>query len=130
VTLLSCGKQCGPLQAPLIVLIKGKVHEGKLLVAGTGRGYGHPLSDAEGFTVVAQTEVSKVVGDAYGSKVIKMVDGKAIKVSMLLLDPLYGTDAIILGRTYEIVDKQTGKTKTFTIFKLLLDGSDLYDVAP
>ncbi|HEY0988742.1 MAG TPA: hypothetical protein VGD80_16865 [Kofleriaceae bacterium] len=51
---------------------------------------------------------------------IKMVDGKAVKVSMLLLDPLYGTDAMILGRTYEIVDKQTGKTKTFKMFKLVL----------
>jgi len=43
------------------------------------------------------------------------------------------TRAITIGHgsiNYEIVDKQTGQTKTFTIFKVLLDGSDLYDVAP
>ena len=130
-TLLVCARPCASYKPSLLVLVKGKAHAAQLLVAGSGSSYGNPLSELDGYTVVLESEVSSVRSDRYGGKVVKLADGKALRISMLLLDPLFGTDVVVFARTFEVTDKKTGAPTTFTMFKLMFDGDDeVYDITP
>ena len=91
------------------------------------------LRKMKGFTIIDAAAVSEVVEAKIGDKIVKLDNGTAYKVQLLLLDPLILTDVIVFEKApskelREKTDKKIPDAMLYQI-KLLID-NEVYDATP
>jgi hypothetical protein len=86
------------------------------------------LSGAVGYTVVAATTVAEVLENQDGEKFIRLTRGGTFKVELLLLDPLPGSDVVILAKTFPPGAVKNQKIP-ITLYKLIVD-DEVLDAQP
>lgn len=114
------------LTTAIVFLLARPVTSGTLHLA-------RQLSHMIGYTIVSVGAVDKVIEGKMGDKVVRLQDGTAFKVSMLLLDPLPASDVIIFARapSQEDINKYGGSVpkEALILYKLMLD-DEIVDATP
>lgn len=114
------------LAAVLLCLLTQSVTSGTLHLASQ-------LSRMIGYTIVGSGAVDKVTEGKMGDKIVRLQDGSAFKVTMLLLDPLPASDVVIFSRSpsQEDIKRYGGSVpkEALILYKLMLE-DEIVDATP